>query len=67
MAKRDILVVDLVDASNPQHRCGFEQRQAERLLRTDWSGWVLPKDSPYAFVNGYLVKRPKNKPQNNEN
>ena len=66
MAKRDALTVDLVDASNPQHRCGFELRHAERLLRTDWSGWVLPDNSSYTFTNGYLVKRPKNKLQNNE-
>ena len=57
--QREPLTVDLVSASNPQHRCGFELRHAERILRIPQSGWVLPDDSPYVFNDGYLSKRPK--------
>lgn len=60
MAKqREPLTVDLVSATNPQQRCGFELRHAERLLRLSWSGWVLPDNSPYTFTNGFLAKKPK--------
>lgn len=59
MPKRDSLTVDLVGASNPQHRCGFELRHAERILNIPQSGWTLPDDSPYVFNNGYLSKKPK--------
>lgn len=56
---RDSLTVDLVSASNPQHRRGFELRHAERILRIPQSGWELPQDSQYVFNDGYLSKKPK--------
>ena len=39
----------------------FDIETAERILAMPRSGWVLPKDSDFEFVNGTINRRYKNK------
>ena len=39
----------------------FEVEVAERILRMRDSGWQLPKDSEYEYVNGTINRRDKKK------
>ena len=39
----------------------FELDHAERILAIPRSGWVLPKDSEFEFVNGSISRRNKEK------
>ena len=39
----------------------FEIDHAERILAIPRSGWVLPKNSEFEYVNGSINRRNKNK------
>ena len=39
----------------------FDIDHAERILRMPNSGWQLPKDSEYEYVNGTISRRHKEK------
>ena len=42
-------------------RAQFDVDHAERILRMRRSGWVLPKDSEYEYVNGNITRKDKGK------
>ena len=42
-------------------RCEFEVGHAERILAIPRSGWELPKDSEWEYVNGTINRRDKKK------